>query len=303
MTSASCSAAGAAFGPATASVQTSGVQQFTATGRWSDGTTGPLAVAWSATGGLIGSTGLYTAGSTAGSYEVTALGGTLVGRAAVTIVQPSPPTGTFSVPGGTASSPTALGSVLSTQTGYTDFVLEDGYYAATTITRPGIRVRARTACQARIQPELAIHAANVVVDGVAVTAAAVAISVTAPGVHIENSCVQGFGKSQYGNGIWVMQEALDPNNHIIIRGNRLDDWGGAQYSGGIAIGKAADDASQPTAISVEVLNNVITRGPTAPGIYNAAIQYGQRHGGAEQDLQLAGALQRDGARDRGRGAV
>ena len=168
--------------------------------------------------------------------------------------------------------PTALGSVLSAQTEYTDFILEDGYYAATTITRPGITVRARTACQARIQPELSIRAANVVVDGVSVTAPGVAITVYAPGVHVENSCVQGFGKSQYGNGIWVMQEALDPANHIIIRGNRLDDWGGAQYSGGIAIGKAADDTSRPTAISVEVLNNSITRGPTAPGIYNAAIQ-------------------------------
>ena len=93
-----------AVSPTTASVQTSAVQQFTATGRWSDGTTGPLAVAWSATGGVIGSTGLYTAGSTAGSYEVTALSGTLVGRAAVTIVQPPTPTptptATFSVPGG-----------------------------------------------------------------------------------------------------------------------------------------------------------------------------------------------------------
>ena len=54
--------------PSTASVTTGGTQQFSAkvTGTSNTG------VMWSASGGTISSTGLYTAGSTAGSYIVTA---------------------------------------------------------------------------------------------------------------------------------------------------------------------------------------------------------------------------------------
>src|ERR1700690_1814323 len=50
--------------PSSASVATGGVQQFTAnvTGTSSTG------VKWSASGGTISSTGVYTAGNTAGSY-------------------------------------------------------------------------------------------------------------------------------------------------------------------------------------------------------------------------------------------
>src|SRR5262249_24924274 len=121
-------------------------------------------------------------------------------------------------------------------------------------------------------PELQIQAANVTVDGVSVTAAGVAMSIYEPGVRVSKSCIQGFGKTRYGNGIWIYQEALDPTNRIVIDNNRLDDWGVAQFSGGIAIGKADDDYGTQTEISVEIRNNRITRGPTRGGIYNAAIQ-------------------------------
>jgi hypothetical protein len=264
---------GVVVSPSSATVETGSTKQFSATANWSDGSTGALAVTWSATGGSVTSSGNYTAGSTPGTYEVKATqsGGTMSGRATVTVGAPASTT-SCSVPGGTSSAPTALGQVLGAQTQCTDFVLEDGAYSATTITRPGITVRARNACQATIQPELSIQAANVVVSGVSVTASGVAVTVYSPGVHVENSCVQGFGKTEYGNGIWIFQEALNPANHIVISGNKLDNWGGAQYSGGIAIGMASDNLTTPTAISVEVLNNRITRGPTAPGIYNAAIQ-------------------------------
>ena len=47
---------------------------------------------------------------------------------------------------------------------------------------------------------------------------------------------------------------------MIIEGNQLSDWGGAQYSAGIAVGKAADDPNFPTAISVEIRKNRITGG-------------------------------------------
>ena len=73
--------------PATASVQMGGTVQFVAQGRYSDGTTKAVAVTWSATGGTISSAGLYTAGSTAGSFQViaTAQGSSLAGSADVTV--------------------------------------------------------------------------------------------------------------------------------------------------------------------------------------------------------------------------
>lgn len=176
-----------------------------------------------------------------------------------------------SVSGGTALSPTSLtGALANVQC--TQFNLGDGHYAAVTITRPNIIIKAVNKCAAIILPELSIQAQNITVDGVSVTAAGNAITIYNPGVRVLNSCIQGFGKTQYGNGIWIFQEALDPNNKIIIEGNELSDWGGNLYSGGIAIGKADDNYAVPSAISVEVRSNRITDGPTQSAIYNAAIQ-------------------------------
>ena len=61
-------------------------------GVWSDGGTTAPAVTYSATGGTITSGGLYTAGSTAGTFRVIATqqGGTLADTAAVTITAPPP---------------------------------------------------------------------------------------------------------------------------------------------------------------------------------------------------------------------
>src|SRR5436190_14475160 len=54
--------------PSSASLQTGGTQQFTATVSGTSNT----AVTWSATGGTVSSNGLYTAPATAGTYSVTA---------------------------------------------------------------------------------------------------------------------------------------------------------------------------------------------------------------------------------------
>jgi len=72
--------------PATTTLQPGQTRQFTATVTGTSNT----AVAWSATGGTISSTGLYTAGSTAGDFSViartTATNPSVVGGAAVTII-------------------------------------------------------------------------------------------------------------------------------------------------------------------------------------------------------------------------
>lgn len=79
--------------PATISLAPATTQQFVATGHFSGGGTGSVAVNWGATGGTITAAGLYTAGAVAGPYAVTAtlIGGSTVGTAAVTIT-PAPPT-------------------------------------------------------------------------------------------------------------------------------------------------------------------------------------------------------------------
>ena len=79
--------------PATVSLQPGAKTTFTATVKMSDSTTGNVAVAYSATGGSVDSTGTYTAGGTAGTYRVIASVGTTgpADTAAVTITSTSAP--------------------------------------------------------------------------------------------------------------------------------------------------------------------------------------------------------------------
>ena len=75
-------------GPSSASLATGGTQQFTATVTGSSNT----AVTWSATGGTVSSSGLYTAPATAGTYSVTATSqanSTKSASATVTVTTPA----------------------------------------------------------------------------------------------------------------------------------------------------------------------------------------------------------------------
>lgn len=72
--------------PSTATVAAGGTAQFSALGRLSNGGTQAVAVTWTATGGVISGTGLYTAGALTGSFRVIATGpGALADTATVTI--------------------------------------------------------------------------------------------------------------------------------------------------------------------------------------------------------------------------
>jgi hypothetical protein len=73
--------------PVTASVPTGGTQPFAVSGVWSNGATTTPTVNYTATGGTITTAGLYTAGSTAGTFRVIAVqqGGTLADTSAVTV--------------------------------------------------------------------------------------------------------------------------------------------------------------------------------------------------------------------------
>ena len=76
--------------PPSATLDPGGTQAFSVSGQFSDGSTGPVTVTWTATGGTITTGGVYTAGATAGNYRVIATA-TTAARAdtsAVTITQP-----------------------------------------------------------------------------------------------------------------------------------------------------------------------------------------------------------------------
>jgi hypothetical protein len=78
--------------PSPATVVFNQNQQFTATGKDQHGVVMDIVPAptWSQTGGTISTSGLYTAGSTAGTFNVSAQSGSIVGNAQVIIVDVPP---------------------------------------------------------------------------------------------------------------------------------------------------------------------------------------------------------------------
>ncbi len=81
--------------PASATVDPGSATPFTATGQFSDGSSGPVTVTWTATGGTVTSGGVYTAGATAGTYRVvaTATTASLADTSQVTIRDTTTPPG------------------------------------------------------------------------------------------------------------------------------------------------------------------------------------------------------------------
>lgn len=176
------------------------------------------------------------------------------------------------VTGGTSGSPANLNSALG-NTACTTFNLGDGFYQSTTINRAGITVRAQNKCQARVASNVKIQAQGVTLDGVSIDTRFRGIEIYSPGVRVQNNCVQGFGKTEYGDGIRAYQQALNPNDRIIVSGNSLTDWGGFQYSNGIGVGFPEDTNINP-AVSIEFHDNIIIGVPNQTGfdIWGTGIQ-------------------------------
>jgi hypothetical protein len=124
--------------PATASVATGGAQQFTATEQLSNGTSRAASgVSWSATGGVVTGSGLYTAGASAGSYRVIALGTSGHGdTASVTVTAPPPPP-----PPGSCVAPTLLSHGFDNQSFAPLSGSEGAYITADATARGGYSVR------------------------------------------------------------------------------------------------------------------------------------------------------------------
>lgn len=143
--------------PGTASLQTGATQQFSVSGKMSDGTTAPVSVTWSATGGTISTSGLYTAGSTAGTYRVvaTATSAAKADTSTVTVTAPATTTPTSCssytyarrVAVSTASQ---LSSALSNAQAGDLIVMADGTYSGRfTISRSGTSTQPIVVCGSR----------------------------------------------------------------------------------------------------------------------------------------------------------
>lgn len=79
--------------PSTVTLAPGGTQQFVATGSWSDGSSVAPSVTWTATGGTISPSGLYTAGTATGTFRLIAVqtGGTRADTSAITVGSTAPP--------------------------------------------------------------------------------------------------------------------------------------------------------------------------------------------------------------------
>ncbi len=84
---------GLVLSPDTVTLAPAGTKQFNVTGTWSDGSSTTPTVTYGATGGTITTGGLYTAGSTTGTFRVIArqTGGTAADTSTVTISSSTPP--------------------------------------------------------------------------------------------------------------------------------------------------------------------------------------------------------------------
>jgi hypothetical protein len=82
--------AGVSVSPDTVTLDAGATQTFSATGILSDGSTAAIGVTWKAAGGSIDAGGVYTSGTTAGTYRViaTSTDGKFADTAKVTIPEP-----------------------------------------------------------------------------------------------------------------------------------------------------------------------------------------------------------------------
>lgn len=127
--------------PATVNLTSGQTQQYSVTGQRSDGTTTAVSVNWSATGGTISTSGLYTAGTVAGTYRILATVATATtiacgGDAVVSapLPPPPPPPTTPTLAAVVVSPATATVSTAATQQFTANGRLSDGSNSSVAVT-------------------------------------------------------------------------------------------------------------------------------------------------------------------------
>jgi hypothetical protein len=145
--------------PGSATLATGGTQRFAVSGKLRDGTITVPSVTWTVTGGTITSDGIYTAGSTGGTYRAVATHESkLTDTATITIAATGPaptdpPTSAAGCPSSgysrvvNVASSSALGSALNAAQPGDQIQLASGTYSGTvTISRRGTATDSITLC-------------------------------------------------------------------------------------------------------------------------------------------------------------
>jgi hypothetical protein len=128
--------------PATVLLATGSTHSFATFGRTSAGDSIPVDVTYRATGGTVTSTGLYTAGATAGTYRVIATSDQLADTALVTLAStaggdtPEPPPSQPNLPSGMSGIPMGLSALLVSGREPIHYTASlDGYTASSIVGR------------------------------------------------------------------------------------------------------------------------------------------------------------------------
>jgi len=218
--------------PTGVSVAAGGTVQYAADGIWTNGGTGAPAVVWSATGGTISSGGLYTAGSTAGTYRIIArqASGTLADTTNVTVTVTAP----------TLTGLTVQPKTVTVQTGLTHQFSASATWSNGSTTLPSIRWSATggsiTSSGGRFTAPSTPGTYRVIVrDANSTVADTATVNVTAP---------------------VVTAVALTPGNVTLQTGNTQQYQASATWSDGV---------SRPAAVSYTATGGSIT----TAGVYTA----------------------------------
>ncbi len=234
--------------PASASLTTGGSQQFAAYGKSSAGDSLAVSVTFSATGGTIGATGAYKAGTTAGSFRVIAVlaGGQLADTSSVTVTSPAPPpappppppppssgdrVGFYAAPNGSGSTcsqaaPCSLGTAIG-KTGQDTVWVREGTYSGFTLNRSNAVVRAYPGERVRVNGSVFQMATNGVLWGLEVyssnpvSAGQLGIVAKGVGTKLINNIVHDAGMS--GIGMWWDTQGGELYGNIVYNNGTHDN--------------------------------------------------------------------------------
>ncbi len=262
--------------PATVSLQPAATRQFAVSGMWSDGSTTTPAVTYTATGGTITAGGLYTAGSTAGSFRVIAAqqGGTLADTSTVTIAA-LPPTLLQVVLNPSSASVTAGGTRQFSVSG----VWSDGSttapavsYSATggSITSAGLYTAGGTAGAFRV---IAVQQGGTLADTAAVTITTLPPTLVQVILSPASASLTTGGAQQFAvSGLWSDGGTTAPTVTYTATGGAITS-GGLYTAGGTAGsfrviatqqgGTLADTSAVTITVPPPTLTQVILAPPSA----------------------------------------
>jgi hypothetical protein len=270
--------------PASVSLPTGSTRQFSVSGVWSDGGTAAPAVTYSATGGTVTASGLYTAGSTTGSYRVIATeqGGTLADTCAVTITAATltqlvlaPPT--VSLPAGVTQQFTVSG-VWSNGSTATPVVT----YGATggSITAGGLYTAGNTPGTYRV---IATQQGGTLADTSAVTVTAATLTqviLSPPSATVSTGSTQQFSVS----GVWSDGgNAIPPVSYTATGGTIT---AGGLYTAGNTTGNYRVISTQQGGTLADTSTVVVTAS-TATVLFQEGFE--DSNAGARGWFDLAGA--------------